>query len=182
MYDGQGFWLCHKRLSQGRFPWWPSAAKGGARRPAAHQLAVLLSAGEPIAARPVGPLEKAWRWTRRHPAAAALFAATAVAGLALALVVAVLSLAYSGQLRKANDRAEQSRATAQAALALANRYLYFLRVNQAGTAWRDNALDRTAALLDECPPEYRGWEWHFVDQQRHSNLLDLRASHPRSSV
>ena len=32
MYDGQGFWLCHKRLSQGRFPWWPSA--GGRRRPA----------------------------------------------------------------------------------------------------------------------------------------------------
>jgi transposase len=29
-YDGQGFWLCHKRLSQGRFPWWPSAAEGGA--------------------------------------------------------------------------------------------------------------------------------------------------------
>src|SRR6266852_363465 len=29
MYDGQGFWLCHKRLSQGRFPWWPSAAEGG---------------------------------------------------------------------------------------------------------------------------------------------------------
>ena len=27
MYDGQGFWLCHKRLSQGRFPWWPSAAE-----------------------------------------------------------------------------------------------------------------------------------------------------------
>ena len=26
MYDGQGFWLCHKRLSQGRFPWWPAAA------------------------------------------------------------------------------------------------------------------------------------------------------------
>lgn len=27
MYDGQGFRLCHKRLSQGRFPWWPSAAE-----------------------------------------------------------------------------------------------------------------------------------------------------------
>ena len=23
IYDGQGFWLCHKRLSSGRFPWWP---------------------------------------------------------------------------------------------------------------------------------------------------------------
>jgi len=25
VYDGQGFWLCHKRLSQGRFRRWPSA-------------------------------------------------------------------------------------------------------------------------------------------------------------
>ena len=63
MYDGQGFWLCHKRLSRGRFPWWPSAADaaGGAQRLAAHQLAVLLSAGDAtrtgVAAdwRPVGP-------------------------------------------------------------------------------------------------------------------------------
>jgi transposase len=60
-YDGQGFWLCHKRLSRGRFPWWPSDAEGGALRLAAHQLAVLLSAGNPtqtgVAAdwRPVGP-------------------------------------------------------------------------------------------------------------------------------
>ena len=22
-YDGQGFWLCQKRLSKGRFNWWP---------------------------------------------------------------------------------------------------------------------------------------------------------------
>ena len=46
MYDGQGFWLCHKRLSQGRFPWWPSADEGGAavgRAPTA----VLLAAGNP---------------------------------------------------------------------------------------------------------------------------------------
>ena len=25
VYDGQGFWQCHKRLSPGRFGWWPSA-------------------------------------------------------------------------------------------------------------------------------------------------------------
>jgi len=23
IYDGQGFWLCTKRLSQGKFHWWP---------------------------------------------------------------------------------------------------------------------------------------------------------------
>jgi transposase len=41
MYDGQGFWLCHKRLSQGRFRWWPSAGDGEAQRLAAHHLGVL---------------------------------------------------------------------------------------------------------------------------------------------
>ena len=49
VYDGQGFWLCHKRLSTGRFCWWPSASKGdtNAKTLAAHQLSVLFSAGNP---------------------------------------------------------------------------------------------------------------------------------------
>jgi transposase len=25
VYDGQGFWLCQKRLSSGRFRWWPAS-------------------------------------------------------------------------------------------------------------------------------------------------------------
>lgn len=61
-YDGQGFWLCHKRLSSGRFGWWPSGGEGGAHRLVAHQLAVLLAAGNPLGTgaaadwRPLGPL------------------------------------------------------------------------------------------------------------------------------
>lgn len=61
VYDGQGFWLCHKRLSSGRFRWWPSATTGATQALAAHQLSVLLAAGNPTAAqappewRPVGP-------------------------------------------------------------------------------------------------------------------------------
>jgi transposase len=61
VYDGQGFWLCHKRLSEGRFHWWPRSRGARARRLAAHQLSVLFSAGNPdrtAAApdwRPVGP-------------------------------------------------------------------------------------------------------------------------------
>ena len=48
VYDGQGFWLCHKRLSTGRFGWWPSAPDDThARTLAAHQLSVLFSAGNP---------------------------------------------------------------------------------------------------------------------------------------
>jgi transposase len=49
VYDGQGFWLCHKRLSEGRFRWWPSAPSedSSAQSLAAHQLSVLFSAGNP---------------------------------------------------------------------------------------------------------------------------------------
>jgi transposase len=47
VYDGQGFWLCHKRLSSGRFRWWPVSRSGAGRALEAHQLQVLLSAGNP---------------------------------------------------------------------------------------------------------------------------------------
>jgi transposase len=45
-YDGQGFWLCTKRLSQGRFTWWPYA-EGAHSRLAARELAILLWNGHP---------------------------------------------------------------------------------------------------------------------------------------
>jgi transposase len=43
-YDGQGFWLCHKRLSKGRFRHWPTGQPG--QTLAAHELAVLLVGGD----------------------------------------------------------------------------------------------------------------------------------------
>lgn len=50
VYDGQGFWLCQKRLSQGRFRWWPSSTEATIAMPA-HELQVLLCAGDPTATR-----------------------------------------------------------------------------------------------------------------------------------
>ena len=47
VYDGQGFWLCQKRLSEGRFRWWPTSADPSTQALAAHQLTVLFSAGNP---------------------------------------------------------------------------------------------------------------------------------------
>jgi transposase len=46
VYDGQGFWLAQKRLSKGRFVWWPSGEEA-ARRLEAHQAQLLLAAGNP---------------------------------------------------------------------------------------------------------------------------------------
>ena len=45
-YDGQGFWLCTKRLSQGRFTWWPQGADASTRL-AARELLILLWNGNP---------------------------------------------------------------------------------------------------------------------------------------
>jgi len=46
-YDGQGYWLCQKRLSQGTFEHWPEARGEVQRELLAHELAVLLAAGDP---------------------------------------------------------------------------------------------------------------------------------------
>ena len=51
IYDGQGFWLCHKRLSKGKFCHWPAAGQNRGVRLESHQLAVLLCAGDPALVR-----------------------------------------------------------------------------------------------------------------------------------
>ena len=47
VYDGQGFWLCQKRLSQGRFDWWPNPGGGASARLDVHQVQLLLWNGNP---------------------------------------------------------------------------------------------------------------------------------------
>lgn len=42
MYDGQGFWLCQKRLSKGKFQWWPDKGQLDV-----HELQLLLWNGNP---------------------------------------------------------------------------------------------------------------------------------------
>ena len=63
VYDGQGFWLCQKRLSKGRFRWWPDGGEDGSRRLASHELAVLLQGGDPSGAK------GAPTWRRVNPTA-----------------------------------------------------------------------------------------------------------------
>jgi len=48
-YDGQGFWLAHKRLSRGYFRWWPTSATASTVL-AAHQVQRLIVGGDPTAA------------------------------------------------------------------------------------------------------------------------------------
>jgi transposase len=45
-FDGQGFWVAQKRLSKGRFHWWPTGQEA-TRTLQAHQAQLLLAAGNP---------------------------------------------------------------------------------------------------------------------------------------
>lgn len=71
-YDGQGFWLCQKRLSSGSFRYWPNrSSSAGSSAPIellAHELQVLLMGGDPAASR-AAPL---WRPIMATTSAAAV--------------------------------------------------------------------------------------------------------------
>lgn len=57
VFDSRGFWLCHKRLSSGRFRFWPTVGEASAKPLEAHELQVLLCGGDPQATRVAPP----WR-------------------------------------------------------------------------------------------------------------------------
>jgi len=122
-------------------------------------------ADEPIRARRVGSLERAWIWARRRPAAAALLLVSVVA--ALALVGAGVAFIYNTrleannvQLAKAFDEADFQR--------------YFHHIARAAAGWREGNLVQVEKLLDDCPPDRRGWEWHYLKRLCHADLLTLR--------
>jgi transposase len=50
VYDGQGFWLFQKRLSKGRFKWWPNKDDQTEVRLLVHELQLLIWNGDPNSA------------------------------------------------------------------------------------------------------------------------------------
>jgi len=57
VYDTQGFWLCTKRLSAGKFRYWPTSRKATAMPLLAHEFQTLIWGGDPSLAQ-AAPL---WR-------------------------------------------------------------------------------------------------------------------------
>ena len=57
LYDGQGFWICQKRLSKGCFSWWPGKNDQKTKLLAAHELQLLLWNGNPR----VSPAGEMWK-------------------------------------------------------------------------------------------------------------------------
>jgi WD40 repeat protein len=124
---------------------------------------------EPIKARPVGTAERLWSWARRRPTLATAYAlAILVLFLSVGGGLAVWSWRTAEGLRRTAeeargeaDRARQAEAVAKEKL---DQVLYLHRVQLAHLAWLNNDLGRARQLLQECPPERRHWEWHYVER------------------
>jgi eukaryotic-like serine/threonine-protein kinase len=140
------------------------------RYPSAAELAADIRrhlSGEPIRARPVGAAERAWAWARRRPAVATAYALAAVAlFLGLGGGLAVWSWRNAEGLRHAAEEArhdaERAREAEAAIKDRLDQVLYLHRVQLAHREWLANDVGKARQLLDECAPERRGWEWHYL--------------------
>jgi WD40 repeat protein/predicted Ser/Thr protein kinase len=134
--------------------------------------------GRPIAARPVGAVERTWRWCRRNPVLAALTALSLVSLLAGAAVSWYFALEANARARDAQISADNAREEELAS----QRHLYVSDMNLAQLAWKDAQVGRVLEILDRQRPfspadlDLRSFEWHYWNQVCHSELVTLHRS------
>jgi WD40 repeat protein/serine/threonine protein kinase len=72
---------------------------------------------------------------------------------------------------EAKERLEKALADLKAEQREKDEAMYGYRVALAQLAWGSNQVSRAEAFLDECPPEQRGWEWHYLKRLCHGELV-----------
>lgn len=145
-------------------------------------------AGDPTLARPLGPLRKLARWSRRRPAAAALVATSIMSVMTLVAVLvwhsATLSdaLAISEQRRDLAERlrlaAEESRQAVVEQKEIADRHLYASRMRHAYELLAQNDIAKATQLVEAYSSRsplaaQRGFEWYHLKHQIHAEQYCL---------
>jgi WD40 repeat protein/HEAT repeat protein len=164
--------------------------------------------GEPILARPASVGEKAWKWAKRRPAAAALVATCVLAVLAGVVGLAISNRMIADRQRQTDDalrartaaledadrhlkkeqaarqetaetlaRLKKEQGRTAAALAAQQRAAYLSDIALAANEWAGNRPIRSAQLLDSCPIDLRGWEWHHLQRAAHAAERELDDLH-----
>src|SRR5262249_52023671 len=109
--------------------------------------------------------EKLWRTCRRNPLVASLVAGVALALLLGSAVATSFAFAEAAARREADNKA---RAEAEARQDLVTN-MYYSDIALAERQLSAGNVGRSEDLLNGCPPELRGWEWHFLKRQRYGN-------------
>jgi WD40 repeat protein len=112
---------------------------------------------EPVQACPPSVGYRLRKWVRRHRAV--VLTAAAVATLLVALAVAATVAAFREQRLK---REAEAKADAL------DHSLYYHQIALAEQRLAANQLGPVAELLDSCPPQLRGWEWHYLRRWHHA--------------
>jgi WD40 repeat protein len=124
--------------------------------------------GEAIVARPLGRLERGWRWCRRNPAVGSLIAA-----VVLSLLAGTASSSYLA------FRAIRGERKARTEWLRSERQRYGAEINLAQQAWDNAQIPLMRELLDKQGPlpeglDLRGFEWYWLKRLDQDEICTLR--------
>jgi WD40 repeat protein/tRNA A-37 threonylcarbamoyl transferase component Bud32 len=141
--------------------------------------------GRPVRARPAGRWERAAKWARRRPAAAALVAVSVAAVVALLVLGVVFNArlglrlaeiaALRGDVERESAAARQAGVEARARGDEAERALYLARFAAAWQAYNRADVPRALEYLDACPPGRGRWEWDLLKRFCQADRLTYQA-------